>query len=244
MINPKIYAAGSSLSTPYNSAAEYPHIVFDNFVNETILGDVSTESLAIINDESSEQRDWRMGIKDSHVDQVLKRSIDNLDRMPHYMNLLCRYFNSPEFMKFLRDLTGIYDLFPDHSLKGGGFHVTYPSGSLNIHHDFNYHDNMGPERVYRKVNLLVYLNEKWDASWKGDLELWKSDLSDKFKTIQPKYGRAILFNIQDAPHGHPHPLECPEDETRRSLAFYYYSKTPPTNTLYSRAYWKYGRELL
>ena len=45
-----------------------------------------------------------------HPDQVAKRGIRELEKMPFYMNLLCRYFNSDEFMAFMRDLTGIEDL--------------------------------------------------------------------------------------------------------------------------------------
>jgi Rps23 Pro-64 3,4-dihydroxylase Tpa1-like proline 4-hydroxylase len=244
MINPEISVASKSLNPVYSNAAEFPHIVFDNFIDKTILDDVSREALHIVNDEKQETREWRMGMADDHQDQMLKRGIRELDKMPMYMNLLCRYFNNEEFMRFLRDLTGISDLVPDWGLEGGGFHVTYPGGLLGIHHDFNYKDDMAPVRMYRKVNILVYLNEEWQKNWKGALELWKSDLTDDFKTLQPKYGRAIIFNIEDAPHGHPHPLECPNEETRRSLAFYYYSEIPPSNQLYDRAHWKHGKELL
>lgn len=243
MINPEINVAASSLTSTYNNAAEFPHIVFNDFINKTILDDVAREALHLVNGEDDETRDWRMGPVDYHSSQYLKRGIRDLGKMPFYMNLLCRYFNSDEFMEFMRDLTGIKDLVPDHGYEGGGFHVTYPGGLLNIHHDFNYKDDMGPERMYRKVNLLIYLNEEWEDDWQGALELWKSDLTEDFKTLQPKYGRAILFNIEDAPHGHPEPLNCPEGESRRSLAFYYYSKTPPNNQLYSRAHWKVGNQL-
>ena len=188
---------------------------------------------------------WRFaGENDEHEDQVLKRGIKELDKMLPATNLLCRYFNNPEFLKFLKNITGIDDLVPDWNYVGGGLHATYPGGSLNIHHDFNYTDDMGPDRMYRKVNLLVYLNEKWLKEWNGSLELWESDVSSEFKTILPQYNRAILFNIEDAPHGHPNPLNCPEGECRRSLAFYYYSKTPPNNRLYNRAYWKEGTNLI
>ena len=40
MINPAINVASSQLNTTYNSAVEFPHIVFDNFINKTILEDV------------------------------------------------------------------------------------------------------------------------------------------------------------------------------------------------------------
>ncbi len=60
----------------------------------------------------------------------------------------------------------------------------------------------------------------------------------------PKLNRAVLFNIENAPHGHPHPLMCPSNECRRTIALYYYDRVPVTNRLYNRAHWKYGQELL
>lgn len=242
MLNPKLKQAAESLNSTYNNAYEYPHTIFDNFVDPTIIKDVEVEARLLTQDPDHA---WRFGGgDDEHSSQLLKRGIKELDKMLPSMNLLCRYFNNPEFLEFLRELTGIEDLIGDWSFEGGGFHVTYPGGLLNIHHDFNYTDDMGPERMYRKVNLLVYLNEDWEKEWGGELELWKSDVSSKFKSIVPQFNRAVLFNIEDAPHGHPDPLQCPEGECRRSLAFYYYSKTPNNNKLYNRAHWKQGNQLL
>ena len=195
MINPEINVAATSLTPTYNTAAEFPHIVFNDFVNKTILDDVANEAKFLVNEEDAETSEWRMGSKQwddgvDHADQIFKRGIRDIEKMPFYMNLLCRYFNSDEFMEFMRQLTGIEDLSPDWGYEGGGLHVTYPGGLLNIHHDFNYKDDIAPVRMYRKVNLLIYLNEEWEADWQGALELWKSDLTDDFKTLQPKYGRA------------------------------------------------------
>jgi Rps23 Pro-64 3,4-dihydroxylase Tpa1-like proline 4-hydroxylase len=243
MINPELIQSVKVLNKLYNSADNYPHIVLDNFVDPTIIKDVEVEAKVLTQDYENHAFRFK-GESDEHASQVHKRGINEYPNMPHSMNLLCRYFNNPEFINFLRELTGIEDLVPDWDLNGGGFHVTYPGGSLNIHHDFNYTDKMGPERMYRKVNLLVYLNEEWEEEWTGNLELWKSDVSEQFKSIFPKFNRAVLFNIEDAPHGHPHPLACPSNENRRSLAFYYYSKQPNNNRLYDRAHWKVGNELL
>lgn len=148
--------------------------------------------------------------------------------------------NSPVFIEFLRDLTGIDDLVGDIQLEGGGFHVTERGGKLGIHHDFTKR-TMGGEQYYRHVNLLIYLNDVWDSSWGGDLELWSPDLTEMVKRIPLKGNTAVLFNIDNAPHGHPHPLDCPIGETRRSLAFYYYSKQETLMDL-PRAYWKVGKE--
>lgn len=242
MINPKISVAADSLGSIYNNADNYPHIVLDNFIDQTVIEDVALESSNLVS--NLDDNAWRFGTPDEHESQVLKRGIKNMVDMPPYMVQLCRYLNNDTFLEFLREMTGIEDLVADWGLEGGGFHVTYPGGLLNIHHDFNYTDGIADERMYRKVNLLIYLNEEWEEDWNGSLELWKSDLSQSFKTIVPKFNRAVLFNIEDAPHGHPNPLACPENDCRRSLAFYYYSKTPPKNKLYERAYWKNGTELL
>jgi hypothetical protein len=47
-----------------------------------------------------------------------------------------------------------------------------------------------------------------------------------------------MFNIDKAPHGHPHPLQCPEEINRKSLALYYYNNQKPKYNLVQRAIWK------
>jgi Rps23 Pro-64 3,4-dihydroxylase Tpa1-like proline 4-hydroxylase len=242
MINPEINVAAKSLSTVYDNAANYPNIVFDDFVDPTLMTAVSNEAKYLT--DNIDQEIWRFGPTDFHDNQVSKRGITEIDKMPAAMAIATTYFNNDSFVNFLRDITGFEDLVPDWSLNGGGFHATYPGGLLGIHHDFNYTDEMGPQRMYRKVNLLIYLNQEWDPSWGGQLELWDSELTGEFKTVELQYNRAVLFNIDDAPHGHPDPLRCPPNESRRSLAFYYYSPTPPDNRLYNRAHWLDGDKLV
>ena len=42
------------------------------------------------------------------------------------------------------------------------------------------------------------------------------------------FNRAVIFNItDDAYHGHPEPLNCPEDQARYSLALYYFTEDRP-----------------
>jgi Rps23 Pro-64 3,4-dihydroxylase Tpa1-like proline 4-hydroxylase len=242
MINPKINVAAEALSQIYLGAEEFPHIVLDNFLDPTMINAAAIDATWLVNNLETES--WRFGATDDHDSQLYKRGIPNIDDMPPAMQLVCLYMNSEPFLEFLRKMSGIEDLMADPTLDGGGFHVTYPGGSLNIHHDFNYKDDLAPERVYRKINLLLYLNEEWDTNWGGNLELWKKDLSAPFKVIELIQNRAVLFNIEGAPHGHPHPLNCSTGENRRSLAFYYYSATPPSNQLYDRAMWLKNGELV
>ena len=230
MINPKISNSFKKLSKEYNNKEHYPHIVFDDFLDPTLANVAANELLWY-------SEDLKNTPGDDHDDQVKKRSVTNLNQMPGSVALACTYFNGDVFVNYLRELTGIKDLVSDWTYEGGGCHFTYKGGRLGVHHDFNYTDSLGPKRLYRKVNLLVYLNKEWESDWGGSLELWKPDLSESFKTIDVKFNRAVLFNIENAPHGHPHPLNCPEEECRRSLAFYYYSEEEPEGKLYNRAYW-------
>jgi hypothetical protein len=99
---------------------------------------------------------------------------------------------------------------------GGGLHEIGPGGKLGIHVDFEAH----PSGLRRVANLLIYLNEGWCANWGGALELHGSSVA----AIPPIAGRAVLFlTTPQSWHGHPRPLACPLDRTRRSLALYYYA---------------------
>lgn len=241
MINASIATGVEALSKIYANANNYPHIVLDDFLDETIAKNLAEQLWYLSN--HVEEEAWRWNGKDWHQDQVLKRGISAMDKMPDLTRLACEYFNSEAFLEFLRQLTGFEDLQSDDTLEGGGVHATYRGGSLNVHNDFNFRDTE-EGRVYRKVNLLVYFNEYWPQEWGGQLELWEPSLENCFKVIDILFNRAVIFTIDDAPHGHPHPLNCPEGESRRSLAFYYYSKKYKNKELLERAHWLHGKKLL
>jgi hypothetical protein len=48
------------------------------------------------------------------------------------------------------------------------------------------------------------------------------------KKISPKFNTLALFSTNHISyHGHPDPLNCPEEMSRKSLALYYYSNGRP-----------------
>jgi Rps23 Pro-64 3,4-dihydroxylase Tpa1-like proline 4-hydroxylase len=132
--------------------------------------------------------------------------------------------NTPEFLKHLENLTGIKKLFRDPLLMGGGVHKINRGGKLSIHIDYNNHPKT---KQRRKLNLLIYLNKDWDKSWGSNLELWNKELTEKIIEVEPIFNRAVIFTIDDAPHGHPYPLNCPENISRYSLALYYFVDEEP-----------------
>ncbi|HEV2593835.1 MAG TPA: 2OG-Fe(II) oxygenase [Sphingomicrobium sp.] len=128
--------------------------------------------------------------------------------------------NGQAFISFLEELTGLPGLIPDPHLEGGGLHETKRGGHLGIHADFNVHDRL---KVERKLNLLIYLNEDWEDDYGGQLELWDQQMKECVVRVKPVFGRAVIFNTAlDSFHGHPDPLNCPPNRSRRSIATYYY----------------------
>lgn len=106
---------------------------------------------------------------------------------------------------------------------GGGMHQIPPGGRLAVHTDFNRSPATGR---HRRLNLLIYLNEDWDPAWGGQLELW--DDHGPARRIDPTWNRTVIFECSERSwHGHPHPLACPPDRARRSVAAYYFTDAPP-----------------
>jgi Rps23 Pro-64 3,4-dihydroxylase Tpa1-like proline 4-hydroxylase len=133
--------------------------------------------------------------------------------------------NSAEFLKFLESLTGIEGLIGDPYYEGGGIHETKKGGFLKVHTDFNYHKKL---KLDRRINLLLYLNSDWKEEYGGHLELWDTDMSSCRRKLLPVINRMVIFSTTDfSYHGHPEPLSCPDNRSRRSLAFYYYTNGRP-----------------
>jgi len=233
VINPKIAISGEILKEDYLLSSPYPSIVLSDFLDHTVLSMCEYEARGLSDNMNSEK--WRFNESDAHEDQVLKYGISNVEHMTPMLYAVSHYMNSPVFIEFLRKLTGIEDLIGDPMLVGGGLHITKKGGKLSIHHDFTDHTIDGVE-YKRHVNLLIYLNKDWRQEWGGNLELWSPDLSKMIKKLPIKFNNAVIFNIDNAPHGHPNPLACPPGESRRSLAFYYYSKEKTVHD-FKRAWW-------
>ena len=133
--------------------------------------------------------------------------------------------NSGAFIEFLEALTGIRGLVPDPHFEGGGLHQIVRGGHLNIHVDFNGHPRTGLDR---RLNVLLYLNRDWKDEYGGAFELWNRDMTACEERVMPYFNRCVVFSTTSTSfHGHPEPLACPEDRTRKSMALYYYSKDRP-----------------
>ncbi|HWC85730.1 MAG TPA: 2OG-Fe(II) oxygenase [Solirubrobacteraceae bacterium] len=200
----------------YAAARPFAHVVLDDFCPEWILDEVLTEF------PSPEEAGWKRFGSDNERSKLTKA--DEAAMGPATRQLLAE-FNSATFIDFLGELTGIAGLVPDPYYEGGGLHQSLAGGHLNIHVDFNRHPATGLDR---RLNVLLYLNREWEEEWGGALELWSPDMQRCEQRIAPHFNRLVVFSTTERSfHGHPRPLACPPDRTRRSLALYYYSNGRP-----------------
>jgi len=74
----------------------------------------------------------------------------------------------------------------------------------------------------------VYLNKDWKEEYGGHFELWNRDMTSAEAKVLPIFNRCAIFSTTSwSFHGHPTPLSCPPDRTRKSLATYYYTNGRP-----------------
>jgi Rps23 Pro-64 3,4-dihydroxylase Tpa1-like proline 4-hydroxylase len=199
----------------YASADPFPHIVIDDFLPAEIAERVLAEF------PKPETREWQT------FDNPMEKKLASREERDFgdFTRELMHEFNAKGCLQFLTALTGIEHLIPDPHFEGGGLHQIQPGGFLKIHADFNFHSTY---QLNRRINLLLYLNKDWQEDWNGHLELWDRSMSRCVKKVTPVFNRCVVFSTtDDAYHGHPEALKCPEGRSRKSLALYYYTNGRP-----------------
>ena len=203
------------------SAKPFPYIEIDNFFNEKFLNNILDSFPKMSENKHNFNRNNKAEVKFA----------TNLpENIPDNINKFIEYLNSYFFLNFLKDLTGIKEkLIPDPYLEGAGLHEIKTGGFLKIHSDFNLHPEL---KLNRRLNLLIYLNKDWKQEWGGHLELWDRDMKSCKVKIPPLFNKMVIFNTTDFSfHGHPEPLNCPNNVTRKSIALYYYTNGRPSNEI-------------
>lgn len=199
----------------YAAAEPFPHIVLDNFWDTDEIK-AAAEGVKLIPEHVWLQEELQV--------QQRKKWVEDLSVVPPEVARVMKGLFDTQVLQALSAISGIPDLLPEPALFGAGVHRTSQGGRLAIHTDFNTH----PSGLYRRLNLLLYLNKHWHEDWGGGLELWTADMAHRAKTVPPVLNRAVIFTLSDVSfHGHPDPLTCPDDEARYSFAAYYYTEAKP-----------------
>ena len=210
----KLEKYASFFANEFKSADPFPHCYLDNFFDNEVLNELITEFPDITDPiwEASSQEGIQVKLRSNWQSEADIRPVTKS---------VVHFLNSGAVMKQLSRLTGIEKLISDPYYTGGGLNCTKRDGLLDVHADGNWHHAMG---VHRRLNVILYLNKDWNLNWGGALELWDDSLSECVKSIDPVGNRLVVFETHDRTfHGHPNPLNCPPDESRKSLILYYYT---------------------
>ena len=210
------YAKWSSqlprLRRQFREAQPYPHMHLRNFLDTDVAGEMAREFPGVATDA------WtRYKHPNENKLGLAKRSL-----FPPLLGEVVDELNSEAFVHWLSQLTEIPGLVPDDMLEGGGLHQSGAGGFLNVHTDFSNHHYHKHWR--RQINLILYLNPHWQQQWGGALELWDREMRRCVVKVPPLFNEALIFRTDEISyHGFPDSLRCPEGESRKSLALYYYT---------------------
>jgi hypothetical protein len=211
----RLPASIKSLSSSYRSAKPYPHLVLDNLFSEDLLDRIVHEIFP------PGEANW-IHHDDEHIKQFNLRSAIDLGAAGSQLVAL---LHSAEFLYFLSEVTGIWELLPDPYLQGAGYHLIPRGGKLDVHVDRNMAYATG---LIRRLSLLIYLNKDWKCEYGGQLELWSKDGKRREVVVEPTFNRTTIFEITDENyHGVPSVVACPEGRSRNCFVAYYHTVKSP-----------------
>lgn len=219
----------------FQSARPFPHLYIDSFLNPEFVTAVNAE-FASTNfgalceagyhlASNGKQKKVHCFHKKRDENESKKSAVLDESVMGPNTRLIFSLLKSSAFVSFLEQLTGIDNIISDPHYRGSGLHQTEPGGFLRVHADFNRYERFGLDR---RVNVFLFLNEAWDPSWGGALELWPRDMNTCEQKIQPVFNRLVIFRTTDfSYHGYTDQIRSPYP--RRSVSMYYYTNGRPND---------------
>lgn len=162
----------------------------------------------------------------ARLNEDIKVQVTDAARFPEPVRRLHEVLSSDAFLRAMTEITGIEDLMADPDMQGAGMHLMGPSGYLGVHADFNY---LREKKLFRRLNILVYLTPDWPQGWGGEFELWDPAVRRCLQVIPPAFNRCMVFNTTEESFHGVRAIRCPNGLTRNSFAGFYYTVSPPAN---------------
>jgi Rps23 Pro-64 3,4-dihydroxylase Tpa1-like proline 4-hydroxylase len=193
------------------------HLVIDSFLKPEIA------KMAFQSFPKMEEMDM---LKDF---RQFKAQDPNLEKFhPVFQDLIFGHLHSLRFLELLAKITAIPDLMADSKLYAAGLAQGSNGSFLSVHIDNSSHPVY---KWYRRLNLLIYLNQNWTKEKGGHLELWNSDMSESI-SILPIFNRMVIFATdKQSWHGY-RKVHTPRGDTRKSINIYYFTEQSPDSTNY------------
>jgi Rps23 Pro-64 3,4-dihydroxylase Tpa1-like proline 4-hydroxylase len=224
VVNPKVRDRTDELAREFSAAQPFRHVVIDQFLDPAFCEELMAEFPGFDSGQSRNERGER----------GRKAVFSSLPEIGPAYSRFDRLMRDRDFLALTGAITGIPGLLYDPEYVGGGTHENLDGAELDSHVDFNFHPT---RHLHRRLNLIVFLNARWEPGWGGCLELlrepWSSSMgatadADR-KIVVPVENRAVIFETTESSwHGFPR-ITLPEgaNTTRRSIAVYFYTKDRP-----------------
>lgn len=204
----------AALRESFCNAEPFPFMVIDNFLKEDFHRSILEAYPSAIEAES-------IGETFSAVNESGKTQVTDSNAFAEPVAKLNQVLSSSAWLDTLGKITEIDGLTADESLDGGGMHIMRPGAHLDVHVDFNISLET---RLHRRLNILVFLNDRWDDDWGGRLELWDKGVKQRHHALLPISNRCAVFRTSERSFHGVETVRCPEAYDRRSFAAYYYTE--------------------
>jgi hypothetical protein len=201
------------------NARPFPFVKIDGFLDPSFAAEVAS-AYPSFEDATHQGKSFKT------VNERKKVQVTDAGLFPVAISKLNEALASDEFLYDLSHITDIPNLVADEKLTGGGIHITGPGGRLDVHVDFNY---IADRSLYRRVNLLLYLNPVWEEKWGGHIQLWDKEVKSCQCSFSPVMNRCVIFETSEISFHGVTPVTADARFPRMSFATYYYTRERPAN---------------
>ena len=222
LVQPRPDAEIQDLRSQFERAAPFPHVVIDGFLREAFFTQLQREF-------PQSGKEYDRFCREDGGQRGTNYANGSRKSFPSAFARLDELIASAAFRALVSRLTGIDHLEYDPDYFGGGIRESRSGTFLPPHLDFNHHPKT---RFHRRMNLLFYLNDEWDAAWGGNLQVHRDpnefrDNNSLVASYVPARNRCLIFETSETSwHGFDR-LQLPTGMTRRAFTIYYYTEQRP-----------------
>ncbi len=198
----------ATLNNSFNNNTPIRHLVIDNFLPTPFAVELA-------------ENFPNMETMKTHYKGLNEKKAEHSDLhiLHPSFQVLHNFLSSKIIIELIEKITKTPNISVIEDRLGYGLHQGSNGSFLDIHIDYNLHPT---KKLYRKFNLILFLNEKWEKNWGGNLELWDDKVKNCVQSIQPILNRCVIFECSNISYHGYNKIVVPEGITRKSCYQYYF----------------------